>query len=286
MRSFPAILPAVTHLQIPMALSAVALVDSMTLLLAGRSAGSSWLFAAGFGTLGLYLLDGIRSSDHEDAISQQGRASLCRRHRGVIALFAFLALLTGGGFLLASGPSDMALCVLAFVALLGTTHVLPLIRWRGRWRTVKELPLIKPVAISFAWLLGGFVVATAMLPEGIGLPAAPAAGLTLMVGPLLLLDSIWLDRRDMRADAAFSRGTLSARLDPRTFLVLRLVLFLTPLAGIPLLPHGVPFLAWSWSGAACLVLLEPDRIRSETLQVLMAALWRFTGCLGLLFVFS
>ena len=286
MRSFLAILRALTHLQVPMALSAVALVESMTLLLSGRSAGLSWLLAAAFGTLGLYLLDGIRSADHEDAISQEGRSALCRRHRGALALAAGIALAVGGGFVLASDPSVTAFCMLAIVALLGATHVLPLVRWRGDWCTVKELALIKPVVISFAWLLGGFVVAFAMLPPDTGASLSQVAGLVLIVGPLLLLDSVWLDRRDMQGDAVFSRGSFIARSAPRSFLLLRIVLFLVPIAGVPLLPHGATFLAWSWSGAVCLVFLPPDRIRSEALQVLLAALWRFTGLLGLLVVVS
>ena len=66
MRSIGGVLSALTHLQVLMACSAVAFVDSATLLVSGRHAGTAWLLASGLGTLGLYLLH-ARGLEHHAA---------------------------------------------------------------------------------------------------------------------------------------------------------------------------------------------------------------------------
>jgi hypothetical protein len=286
MRSIGGLLSALTHLQVLMACSAVAFVDAAALMVSGRHAGTAWLLASGLGTLGLYLLDGVRSADHEDAISQPLRAGCSRRHRGWITLFGLAVIMSAVVSTLFARPSITALAILCLMGFLGLAHVLPLVPWRGGWRTTKESRGVKPLSISAGWLIGALVIAAESCTADQATPWRSMIGFAMITGPLLLLDSIWLDRRDMRADLAFSRSSLSALMGSETFLVLRCILFLLALAGAPLLANGLPFLAWSWLGAACLLFVSPDRIRSEAARVWMAALWRFTGFVGVLVVFS
>ena len=275
---------SITHLQLPMALSAVAMVESMTILIAGRSAGMVWLAASGLGTLGLYLVDGVSSSRHEDAVNQPLRAELCRRHRWWVLLVGMLSLLGASLLVALSSPSILTASLLGLVGLMGLTHVLPLIPRRGSWCTVKRLPFLKPFAISVAWLLGGLAVALHDLSPDAGVPWCRILGVTLVVAPLLLLDSIWLDRRDAPGDRMFSCSTIFARMSRRSFTVTRVVLFVCPAVGAWLMPGALIFTAASCAGASGLLLLTPDRVRSESMQVLMAAAWRFTGLVGLLFL--
>jgi hypothetical protein len=204
----------------------------------------------------------------------------------LITLFGLAAIVSAGVSTIFARPSIPALIILFLTGLLGLAHVLPLLPWRGGWRTTKESRGVKPLAISAGWLIGALVIAAESCPVDQAASWWPMIGFAMITGPLLLLDSIWLDRRDMRADLAFSRSTLPALMGSDAFLVVRCVLFVLALTGVQLLAHGLWFLAWSWLGAACLLFVSPDRIRSEAARVWMAALWRFTGFVGVLLAFS
>ena len=272
------VLPA--HLQLVMAASAVAYVQTACRLVLGENAGISWSIAAGAGTLGLYLLDGVRSADHEDAISQPGRAAVARGHRATVAVVAICALVLAGLCVLRLGPSAIAIILLVGLALLGSSHLLPILRRDGRWSTIKAFPLLKPTVISLAWLLGGFLVCFESASAGGGWSGARFTGFALATLPLLLLDSIWLDRRDMRADMRFTRASVSGALSRRAFMFLRVTLFCLPATALFLLPDALGFLLMLWLGAVGMVLLEPSRLRSEAAQVWLAAGWRFMGLAG------
>jgi len=268
------------HLQLVMAASAVAYVESACRIVLGRGAGVGWLCAAGFGTLGLYLLDGVRSADHEDAVSQPGRADICRRHRGVMSLSAIAALLVAGLGVWTSRPSVSGWLMLAGLAFLGLSHLLPILRRGGVWCTIKSLPLLKPLVISLAWLLGAFLVCHESVATGEAWSATRWSGFTVATLPLLLLDSIWLDHRDRLADVRFGRPSLFGSLAPGAFLRLRLLLF-----GLPVLSLLSPSVSFTWLslfllGAMGLVWWRPDRLRSEAARVWVAAGWRFTGLAG------
>jgi hypothetical protein len=276
------ILSALAHLQIVMALSAVAYVQTAALLLTGRGAPSSWLLAALFGTLGIYLLDGVRSADREDSISQANRARLSRRFRGWLSALGLLSLLAAGVFVLRSEPSVRVLILLGLLGFVSLAHVLPLIPGRSGLVTTKDLGLVKPLVISLAWLIGGLLVSFESDPEEPLAASAGLAGFALMTFPLLVLDSFWLDRRDMQADARFDRGTFAGGLESDRFRSLCGVFFLLPLLGAPWLPGGWVMIGWYWLGAVWLVLLPPRRLHAEAVQVCLAALWRFTGLIGAL----
>ncbi len=68
------------HGQLLMAASALCYVQLAALLLFDAWIPPSWGVAAFLGTLGIYLLDSVRSAEREDAISQPVRAALFRRH--------------------------------------------------------------------------------------------------------------------------------------------------------------------------------------------------------------
>ena len=276
------ILSALAHLQIVMALSAVAYVQTATLLLTGRGASPSWLLAALLGTLGIYLLDGVRSADREDSISQTGRARLSRRFRGWLTSLGLLSLVAAGICVLSSQPSVRVLVLLGLLGLVGLAHVLPLIPGRSGLVTTKDLGLVKPLVISLAWLIGGLLVSFESAPDVPLAASAGLAGFSLITFPLLVLDSFWLDRRDMLADARFGRGTFAGRLESGRFRSLSGLLFLLPLLGAPWLSGGWVMIGWYWLGAVWLVLLPPRRLDGESIQVCLAALWRFTGLIGAL----
>ena len=245
MASFLRPLSALAHLQIVMAFSAVAYVEAACLLLVGRGAPLGWLCAAFFGTLGVYLLDGVRSADREDAISQPRRAALSRRHRGGLSCLGVLALIGSCVLILREEPTLPVLFLLGTVGLLGLAHVLPLLPAGSKFTTTKDLILFKPLVVSTAWLLGALVVAG----ETGSLELAAATGFGLVTLPLLLLDSIWLDRRDMHADVRFGGPTLAARLAPIAFRGWCLFLLLLTLLGSWWPTGGGATLWWFWGGA-------------------------------------
>jgi hypothetical protein len=276
------ILSALAHLQVVMALSAVAYVQTASLLLTGRGAPPAWLLAALFGTLGIYLLDGVRSADREDSVSQTCRASLSRRHRGLLSSLGLLALGAGGVCVLCSSPSFWVLALLVLLGIVGLAHVIPLVPRASGRVTTKELVLVKPLVISLAWLIGGLLVSFETDSNGPLPSPGGVIGFSLMTFPLLLLDSLWLDRRDMQADVRFGRGTFAGRLESGKFRSVTLVLFVLALLGGPWLPGGWIMIGWYWLGAIWLVLLPPRRLGSEAMQVCLAALWRYTGVIGAL----
>ena len=276
------ILSALAHLQIVMAVSAVAFVQTASLLLVGRGASTGWLLAALLGTLGIYLLDGVRSADREDSVSQARRATLCRRHRGLFSSLGLLALVGGGICAVSSSSSPWVLVLVGLLGLAGLAHVLPIVPWRSGRVTTKNLGLIKPLVISLAWLIGGLLVSFESDPAGPPPSLGGLIGFSLMSFPLLLLDSIWLDRRDMQADARFGQDTWAGRLDTGRYRLVTGILLMLPCLGCPWLPGGWVMIGWFWLGAIWLVLVPPQRLGSEAMQVCLAALWRYTGLIGAL----
>ena len=93
---------------------------------------------------------------------------------------------------------------------------------------------------------------------------------------MLLLDSLWLDRRDRVADTVFGHPTIASILSVRGFLLSRIALWVLPCA-VLVLDSGflIPVLGLL-SGSLILVLLEPDRLGFESTRVVAASLWRFT----------
>ena len=104
------------HSQIFMALSAVCYVSIAEVYLQRSLALNSWLLAAFFGTLGLYLLDSVRSAEREDAISQPERASCFRKHRAPAVISSLASLVLALVCIGLARPGWGAWCILFLLA--------------------------------------------------------------------------------------------------------------------------------------------------------------------------
>ncbi|MAJ48036.1 MAG: hypothetical protein CBC35_12340 [Planctomycetes bacterium TMED75] len=265
------------HGQLLMAASAASYVAVAGILVNEVPVPLVWLVAAFFGTLGIYLLDSVRSADREDAISQSVRAGLFRANRGWAILSGLLSLGVGGLAVVWAQVSFEAWVVLILLGVLGLAYLLPVLPVSGRRLTLKDLSLVKPLLISLAWLVGALLVARESMPA-----SPPTSALLdsmlfgLATGPTLLLDSLWLDRRDRAADVAFGHPTIASILSVRGFLLIRIVLWGLPCL-VLVLDSGflIPVLGLL-GGSLVLVCLEPDRMGFESTRVVAASLWRFT----------
>ena len=277
MSVFRCILRLVIHGQLLMAASAASYVAVAGILISGVPVPVAWLLAAFFCTLGIYLLDSVRSADREDAISQSDRAGLFRTHRGWATCGGLASLGVGGLAVLWARASPETWIVLVLLGLLGLAYLMPMLPVPGRRLTLKDLSLVKPLFISFAWLTGALLVAWESLPSPAPTSAPMSAFLFgLATAPMLLLDSLWLDRRDRVADTVFGHPTIASILSVRGFLLSRIALWVLPCA-VLVLDSGflIPVLGLL-SGSLILVLLEPDRLGFESTRVVAASLWRFT----------
>lgn len=271
------ILRSLIHGQLLMAASAASYVAVAGILITGVPVSAAWLVAAFFGTLGIYLLDSVRSADREDAISQSIRAGLFRAHRGWAISGGLLSLGVGGLAVVWARVSFETWVALALLGLLGLAYLLPVLPIAGRRLTLKDLSMVKPLLISFAWLAGALLVARESMPSPTPTSALMESLLFgLATGPTLLLDSLWLDRRDRVADAAFGHPTIASTLSVREFLLVRIALWVLP-CWVLALDSGflIPVLG-VMSGSLVLVCLEPDRMGFESTRVVAASLWRFT----------
>ena len=266
------------HGQIVMALSAVCYVCVAGIYLHRAPILWLWASAAFFGTLGLYLLDSVRSSEREDAISQPVRASWFRRYRALATIASLASCTAALVCVVLARPAWGGWCTLFVLASLGASYLFPCIPWRRSWVTLKSFSYAKPVSISLAWLVGALLV-------GLESGASPSSQhvtehsllFVLSTLPLLLLDSIWLDRRDQVADITYGHPTISSGMSARWFQSLRVALWCLPLLVLALMPElWLPLLGLQ-VGSLCLVLIEPDRIASELAQVMAASTWRFSG---------
>lgn len=271
-----------------MAFSGACFVMAVSVFLVGAVPSPIMLLASACGILSIHLFDSVRSANREDLISQPRRARLFSgRPLPVLVLSAALLILTGVTLLCA----ETRLWVLACFSLLGllaASYVFPVLSLflagRKTPDSLKDLARLKPVLISFAWLAGAcLVVLGRPLPGDVVPGPVVFLGLLVIAFPWLLLDSIWLDRRDRFADESYHRMTFAVRLSAGSFRVVCVALYLFPLLGL-FWPgaerHG--FMIGGFIGALPMILLTPDQIRTEAMRVLVAGLWRVTSLLGVL----
>ncbi len=271
------------HGQVLMALSAVCYVQIAGILLGGGAVSRSWSVAAFLGTLGIYVLDSLRSADREDPISQPDRARIFRRHRGAALGLGLLSLATGFVFLLRSSPPLVTWIPLGILALTATCYLVPLVPLPSRVVTLKDFSIAKPLVISLAWFAGALIAGGEPLVESGSFPRwSTVLAFGAMTIPVLVLDSVWLDRRDRRADLAYGHPTFASQVGGPGFLLARLALWSFPWLVLLARPSWlVPCLAIQL-GSAPMLALEPERIRSESGRVVLASFWRFAGCGALL----
>ena len=276
------------HSQLFMAFSGVCFVSAVSLVLVGEVPSSALLLAAGSGILAIHLFDSVRGADREDRISQPHRARLFRGHAFLALILSGALLILTGVFLVAANTPLWVFAAFGLLGLLAASYVFPVLSFfharKGRPDSLKDLARLKPVLISLAWLAGACLVVFARPGP---LDDTPEVGdvLSLMIValPLLLLDSIWLDRRDRRADESYDRLTFAVRLSAKSFHGVCIMLWLLSILGC-LAPgpglHG--FIIGGVIGALPMIVLGPDRIGSEVMRVVVAGFWRITGLLGIL----
>jgi hypothetical protein len=291
-RSRRLIADLLVHSQLFMAFSGACFVCAISLIFVGGFPAPTLLLASATGILAIHLIDSVHSASREDMISQPRRAKLYRAWRVPALVLSGLLLILTGMFLIVAGTQLWVLLCFGMLGLLAASYVFPLFslfqREAGRLGSLKDLARLKPLSISFAWLVGAFLVALSQ-PHSEG--QAPGAGvilsLILTAFPLLLLDSIWLDRRDRLADESYDRRTFAVRMSKGSFRVVCLSLYLVPIFGVLCSVTGLHgFIIGGMAGAFLMIVLEPDQIRSESLRVVLAGLWRVTSLLGLLLFLS
>ena len=283
-------LPAdlLVHSQLFMAFSGACFVTAVSIFLVGAVPSPTMLLASACGILSIHLFDSLRSAKREDMISQPRRAKLFReRPLPFLVLGGALLILTGVA-LLHAGTRLWVMGCLSLLGLLAACYVFPVLSLfpadKKTPDSLKDLARLKPVLISFAWFSGACLVVLGRPLTGEETPAL-VAFLSLLISafPWLLLDSIWLDRRDRLADESYDRMTFAVRLSAGSFRAVCVVLCLFPLLGV-FLPgaghHG--FMIGGFIGALPMILLTPDQIRSEAMRVVVAGLWRVTSLLGIL----
>ncbi|MBF9142779.1 UbiA prenyltransferase family protein [Hymenobacter properus] len=219
------------------------------------------VFAA---TLLVYNLDAVLPFKHRQPAAGSGRKAWQQRHRRTLAALAGAAALAAGYFFLADGwwrylPALLPLTVLALV------YSWPLVRWQGKRRAVREVPLLKGFLIAGVWS-----AITVGLPAlALHRPLAEALGLLAQRFALVLALTIVFDIRDLTRDrAAGTRtfpvvlGVAGAKAAALAFLAAAMTLGYE--RGVP--PLGLALTALA---AAAVILLAEER-RSDYFFALVA----------------
>lgn len=146
-------------------------------------------------TLLTYNLDAVLPFKHRQPVGTSGRKAWQQRQRWPLALLAGAAALAGAGLLLRDGWLHY-LPLLLPLAALALGYSLPLLPWRGRWRAVREVPLLKVFLIAGVWS-----AVTVGLPAlALHQPLRPLAGLAGQRFLLVSALAIVFDIRDYSRD--------------------------------------------------------------------------------------
>lgn len=156
-------------------LAAAAAAQTAASLHLGPPAGAlgyrvvAMVFAA---TLLVYNADAVLPFKHREPAGASGRKAWQQRHRRALAGLAVGAATVAGYFFLADGWWRH-LPLLVPLAALALLYSWPLVRWRGRARALREVPLLKVFLIAGVWaaITVGLPVLALHRPlsEGLGL---------------------------------------------------------------------------------------------------------------------
>ncbi|MDJ0364280.1 hypothetical protein QMK33_03895 [Hymenobacter sp. H14-R3] len=154
-------------------------------------------------TLLTYNLDAALPFKHQQPAGASGRKAWQHRHRWALAALAGAAAGAGGVLLLLGGWLHY-LPLLLPLAALALGYSLPLLPWRGRWRAVREVPLLKVFLIGGVW-----AAVTVGLPVlALHRPLAAAAGLLAQRFCLVSALAIVFDIRDLSRDQLTNLRTM------------------------------------------------------------------------------
>ncbi len=188
-----------------LAAAAAAQTAAVLHLLPGGFSPAGWqaialVFAV---TLLTYNLDAALPFKHGQPVGTSGRKAWQHRHRWALAMLAGAAAL-GGAVLLLVGGWLHYLPLLLPLAAVALGYSLPLLRWRGRWRAVREVPLLKVFLIGGVWS-----AVTVGLPVlALHQPPAPLAGLLAQRFCLVSALAIVFDIRDFSRDQLTNLRTM------------------------------------------------------------------------------
>jgi len=135
----------------------------LALAAAAQTAVALQLLPGGFGPTGrhvmglvfavtvlTYNLDAVLPFKHRQPVGTSGRKAWIHAHRWPLAALAAAAALGGAVLLLLDGWLHY-LPLLLPLAALALGYSLPLLPWRGRWRALREVPLLKVFLIGGVW---------------------------------------------------------------------------------------------------------------------------------------
>ena len=178
------------------------------------------------GTWTIYLLDSTRSRDAEDQLSQPQRADLFKRSKLLRNILPWLTGSAGVIAVILASPNPDSIWVLLVLGILGIAYAVPVLpEFRKsqsdspntHFHTLKKFALLKPVTICLAWILGAILIPLcANDSDGDTHRCMNAVWLALLIGPLLLGDTLLLDLRDREGDRAAGISTFAVRVQPAT----------------------------------------------------------------------
>ncbi|MGI4735120.1 MAG: hypothetical protein ACRYG7_08075 [Janthinobacterium lividum] len=157
------------------------------------------VFAA---TLLTYNLDAVLPFKYRQPAGTSGRKAWQQRHRRGLLGLAGGAALVGAYLLLTDGWTHF-LPVLLPLAALALGYSWPLLPWRGRWRAIREVPLLKVFLIAGVWT----IVTVALPALALRQPLASAVGLLGQRFCLVTALAIVFDIRDVSRDQAVGLRT-------------------------------------------------------------------------------
>ena len=101
-------------------------------------------------TLFLYNLDSVLPYKYGQQLILSERKRWMIQHRRELFLLALATLLIAGVLFLLDGWAHLSL-FLGHLMAISLLYSLPLVRVRGRWRALRDLPLLKVFLIAYVW---------------------------------------------------------------------------------------------------------------------------------------
>lgn len=105
------------------------------------------IFAA---TLFLYNIDSVLPYKHNQQLVLSGRKRWMQQHRRELLLLALAALAVAGFLFFLDGWQHLTL-FLGHLAAISLLYSLPIVKVGGRWRALRDLPLLKVFLIAYVW---------------------------------------------------------------------------------------------------------------------------------------